>query len=181
MIGYALRVGGVLLRHASLGPRAIAGEPFVLHARAWPWLCDAYLHVNNAAYLRLAEEARWAWSARTPVLRHSLKNGWAFLVGGADVVYRRPITLMSAFQIVSSIEGIDERWLYFSQQFLLPSGETACRILLRATVRSREGTVAPKDVLALTGDIAKEPSEELQQLRSLADSQLSAMKAASLP
>ncbi len=176
MIGYSLRVGALLLKNATLGPRAVAGEPFVVSMRAWPWLCDAYRHLNNSAYLRLAEDARWAWTAKTPLLETSLRQGWMFLVGGADVVYRRPIPLMSKFDLISRVEGADDRWLYFSQEFVLPSGKSACRILLRAMVRKRGGAVPPSDVFAVTGHVPPAPSEELMRLTALSDEQLRKME-----
>lgn len=151
-------------------------EPFRLTMRAWPWHCDAYRHLNNAVYLRLAEDARWAWTARTPLLKHALANRWVFLVGGADVVYRRPVDLMSTFDLVCRVVGADDRWLYFSQEFILPSGKSACRILVRAMVRGKKGQVSPHEVLRLSGFAIPENSEELEHMKKLADVQLSAMK-----
>jgi acyl-CoA thioesterase FadM len=176
MIGYTLRVGALLLKHAALGPRAEPGQPFRIQMRAWPWHCDAYRHLNNAVYLRLAEDARWAWTARTPLLKQAMSNGWVFLVGGADVVYRHPIDVMSPFELVCRVEGADERWLYFSQAFVLPSGKCACRILLRAMIRGRDGLVDPEKVLALTGIPLPPPSPELDHFKALSEAQLSAMQ-----
>lgn len=175
MITYTLRVGALLLKHATLGAQVNPDEPFRLKMRAWPWHCDAYRHLNNAVYLRLAEDARWAWTARTPLLRHAMAQRWIFLVGGADVVYRRPVNVMSTFDLVCRVVGADERWLYFSQEFVLPSGKTACRILVRAMVRGKHGQVAPLDVLQKSGFSVPEPSEELEHMKRLAEVQLAAM------
>jgi acyl-CoA thioesterase FadM len=176
MIGYTVRVGSLLLWHASTGKRAVPDEAFVVRMRAWPWLCDAYRHLNNAVYLRLAEDARWAWTARTPLLKYAIKRRWAFLVGSADVVYRRPIGLMKEFDLVCRLEGVDERWLYFSQEFVLPSGKSACRILVRAMIRGPEGPVSPDEVLSLVGMTAPKASEELQKLKALGDAQIAKMR-----
>lgn len=176
MIGYSLRVGTLLLKNAILGPRAVPGEPFVVSMRAWPWLCDAYRHLNNSVYLRLAEDARWVWTAKTPLLRASMNERWVFLVGGADIVYRRPVPLMSKFDVVSCVEGADDRWIYFSQKFVLPSGKSACRILLRAMIREPNGPVPPQDVFAVTGHVPPPPSEEIARLTALSDEQLRKME-----
>jgi acyl-CoA thioesterase FadM len=175
MLGYTLRVGTLLLRHSVLGPRAVPSEPFVVSLRAWPWHCDAYRHLNNAVYLRLAEDARWAWTARTPLLKQALKSKWVFLVGGADVVYRRSVPLMSRLELISRVVGVDERWLYFSQEFLLPSGKSACRILIRAMVRSPTGPIDPLEVLRVVDIEPPPPSNEVRQLQALSESQLSVM------
>ncbi len=176
MIGYTLRVGSLLLRHATFGPRAITDEPFRIQMRAWPWHCDAYRHLNNAVYLRLAEDARWAWTARTPLLKQAMSGRWMFLVAGADIVYRHPIPLMSSFEIVCRVEGADERWLYFSQEFVLPSGRSACRILIRAMIKSPQGSVDPQKVLGLTGISCPASGVEIEHMKALSEAQLEAMR-----
>lgn len=176
MIAYTVRVGALLAWHAYMGKRAPAGAPFRLTMRAWPWHCDAYRHLNNSVYLRLAEDARWAWTARTPLLKRAIAGRWSFLVGGADVVYRRPIPVMSSFDLVCRVEGVDDRWLYFSQEFILPSGLSACRILLRAMVRGPQGAVNPREILELTNIHFPESSDEIEYLKVLSEAQLQAMK-----
>jgi len=175
MIGYTLRVSALLLGHALLGAKADTSKPFRYRTRAWPWHCDVYRHLNNAVYMRLAEDARWAWTARTPLFREALSKRWVFLVGGADIVYRRPVPALSSFEIVCRVVGADDRWLYFSQEFILPSGKSACRILIRAMVRGKSGGVSPSEVLSATGIALPEPSEELDWMKRLADSQLKEM------
>lgn len=176
MVWYVLRVGFLLLWHRLVGKPAPSNEAFRVRMRAWPWLCDAYRHLNNAAYLRLAEDARWAWTARTPLLKRALADRWLFLVGGADVLYRREIRLMSPFEIVSRVIGADERWLYFSQEFVLPDGRVACRVLVRAMVRASRGSVSPEEVAAATGVAIPKGSQEVERMRALADLQLAAIR-----
>ncbi len=83
---------------------------------------------------------------------------------------------MSPFDVVCHLEGADDRWLYFSQEFVLPSGETACRILLRAMIRGPKGTVAPQEVLELTDMSLPSPSGELEMLKQLGEAQLSKIR-----
>lgn len=176
MVWYVLRVGFLLLWHHLVGRPAPSNEAFRVRMRAWPWLCDAYRHLNNAAYLRLAEDARWVWTARTPLLKRALSDRWLFLVGGADVLYRREIRLMSPFEIVSRVIGADERWLYFSQEFVLPDGRVACRVLVRAMVRSPAGAVTPAEVAAVAGATIPQANPEVEHMRNLADLQLAAIR-----
>ena len=143
-----------------------------MRLRAWPWHCDAYRHLNSASYLRLAEYARWAWGARTPWLKRAMSDGWVGLVGGVDVVYRRPIPLMSAFEVVCRVTGADERWLFISYEFVLPNGQIACRALARLQFRSRKGIVAPEEAARVAGIPIPEKSSEIDLVRVLAESQL---------
>lgn len=176
MLWYLLRVGILVLWHRWLEKPADPKEPFRLQRRAWPWYCDAYRHLNNAVYLRLAEDARWAWTARTPLFGLAVSSGWRFLVGGADLIYRREIPLLSRFEIVSRVIGADERWIYMAQEFVLPSGAIASRVLIRAMIRSRQGAVSPVDVAAAAGFSVPERNEEIERMQALGESQLAAIR-----
>lgn len=175
MLWYILRVGVILLWHRVLKRATPAGEPFRKRLRAWPWRCDAYLHLNNAVYLRLAEDVRWAWTAQSGLLRHSLSEHWMFLVGGVDLIYRRPIPLMSSFEVVSSIVGADGRWLFFAQEFVLPSGKVAARALVRATIQSSGEIVRPESVLGLIGAEIPSPGADIEPMKAMAEAQLNAI------
>lgn len=181
MLTYALRLSSLLAWHAWVEEPADPTKPFHIRARAWPWLCDAYRHLNNAAYLRLAEDARWAWIARTPLLRRALSHHWSFLVMSADVLYRREIPLMASFEIVSRVIAADERSLYFSQEFVLPNRQIACRVLIRAIIRSKQGIIAPAEVAAVAGITIPEAALDVERIRALADSQLAAVNAGATP
>jgi acyl-CoA thioesterase FadM len=179
MIAYVARVGSLVGWHALTGKPVAGSEPFRIKMRAWPWYCDAYLHMNNASYLRAAEEARWAWLAHTALLKRSFAERWLWLLGGADLIFRREIPLLSPFEIVSRVIGADERWLYVSQEFVLPDGKLAGRLLLREMVRSKKGVVSPQEVAAAGGLVIPEAGEDVAQLRRIGDSQLAAVNARS--
>lgn len=83
---------------------------------------------------------------------------------------------MSPFEIVSRVIGADERWLYFSQEFVLPDGRVACRVLVRAMVRASRGSVSPEEVAAATGVAIPQGSQEVERMRALADLQLAAIR-----
>src|SRR5690606_8019230 len=181
MFWYLLRVTCLLLWNSFVGRRADPEQPFVVRTRAWPWHCDAYFHLNNAAYLRLAEDARWAWTARTPLFRRALRGRWSFIVGGVDLIYRREVPLMSSFDNARRILGGHDRWMYFSQAFHLPDGTIACRALVRALVRSPQGLVSPQEVASVVGVQLPGPGPDVEQMKALAKVQLAALQTVPLP
>jgi acyl-CoA thioesterase FadM len=179
MISYVARVGSLVAWHALTGKPADGNEPFRIKMRAWPWYCDAYLHMNNASYLRVAEDARWAWLAKTRLLKRSLSERWLWLLGGADLIFRREIPLMSPFEVVSQVIGADQRWLYVSQEFVLPDGKMAGRLLIREMVRSRKGLISPEEVAAAGGLVIPNAGEDVEHLRTIGESQLAVVNARS--
>jgi acyl-CoA thioesterase FadM len=177
MLWYTVRVGLLLLWQSWFRKPADPSTPFRIPMRAWPWHCDAYRHLNNSAYLRLAEDARWAWTARTPLLRRAFTDGWVFLVGGVSILYRHEIRLMSRFEIVCRLIGADERWLYFAQEFVLPDGKVASRALVRATIRAKKAIVNPQQVAEASGFSIPSAGEEVERLKALSELQLASFSA----
>lgn len=179
MISYVARVGSLVAWHALTGKAVDNKLPFRIQMKAWPWYCDAYFHMNNASYMRVAEDARWAWLAQSPLLKRSLSERWLWLLGGANLIFRREIPLMSSFEVVSQVIGADQRWLYVSQEFVLPNGKMAARLLIREMVRSRKGIISPVDVAAAGGFVIPDASEDVEHLRTIGDSQLAVVNARS--
>jgi acyl-CoA thioesterase FadM len=172
MLSHLFRVGFILLWHSLLKKKLAAGELHRQRLRAWPWRCDTYRHVNNATVLRLAEDSRWAWTVACGLFGRSVKERWMFLVGGVDVIYRRSIPLMASFEVKNRVVGADETWLYLSQEFVLPSGKVAARVLLRATIKSRGQTVRPSTVLSEVGIEVPASRADVQAMKALGALQL---------
>ena len=139
-------------------------EPVRVELRAWPWLCDALGHVNNARYLDLADLGRGAWLARTGLLTRVLRQRYSFLVAGTSIVYRREIPRFAAFALETQVVGYDERWLSFSVTYLVRHNDgverVAARAIVRGQIRGKAGAVSPLTLsreLALTAPSTPPP------------------------
>lgn len=114
--------------------------------RAWPWLCDALGHVNNARYLDLMGSGRFEWLARLGLLRHMIFNGYSFIVGGVQGLYRRPIPRLAPFSLETRAVFFDDKWACFEQTFFLDhdrQGKIAARMLTRGRIHQRGRPVHP--------------------------------------
>jgi acyl-CoA thioesterase FadM len=166
MLLHALRVVSLLVVQ-SLRPKVDASRPFINGFRAWPWHCDSNLHINNARYLFFMEQARWAWSLRTGLLRRVFQRRWNFLVAGVSIVYRRPLPWWRAFSVRTSLIAASDPWLYVEHDFVDADGKVAARAVVRATVRRREGAVPVAEVLEGLLGITAPASAELTALDQL--------------
>jgi acyl-CoA thioesterase FadM len=153
---------------AARAPRVGVFEPVRVELRAWPWLCDALGHINNARYLDLADLGRGAWLARTGVLTRAFRERYAFLVAGTSIAYRREIPLLASFALDTQVVGYDERWLSFSATFLVRQDgaeRVAARAIVRGQVRGSSGAVSP---FTLLRDLAATPGGSPVQSKDVA-------------
>jgi acyl-CoA thioesterase FadM len=120
----------------------------VLHFRVWPNDIDLNLHMNDGRYISISGLGRADLLVRSGLLRKALKRGWAPVVGGAMIRYRREIRTFARFTLRSRIVGWDEKWVYIEHEF--ESGGKRCAVVyVRSVLRSRSGAVPTADVMAL--------------------------------
>jgi acyl-CoA thioesterase FadM len=136
--------------------------PVRQNLRAWPWLCDHLGHVNNARYLDLLSLGRAEWLANAGLLRPVIFNGYSFIVGGINAVYRRQIPRMALFSMETRVAGFDDRWSYHEHTFHLQHdqrGKIAARFLTSGQLFHRGAMVSPLDVMRRFGvDVPAEPA-----------------------
>ena len=135
--------------------------PVRQNLRAWPWLCDALGHINNARYLDLLSYGRAAWLADSGLLRPLLFNRYSFIVAGINAVYRRPIPRMTPFSLETRVAGFDDKWAYYEQTFHLDHdqrGKIAARFLTCGQLHHRQRR-APLEVIREFGvDVPASPA-----------------------
>jgi len=71
--------------------------------------CDAYGHINNARYLELLEEARWAFLEDLDALTYWQDNGLGLVVVAVTINYRRPMKPQGVVEIKSFMKEINDR------------------------------------------------------------------------
>jgi acyl-CoA thioesterase FadM len=174
-----------LLKAAFAGDRAsmdLLGTD-VVTMRAWPWLCDAYGHINNARYLDLTSTARLQWLVSVGAIRRVIANRYSFLVAGVAAVYRRPIPRLATFRVATRVAAYDQRWVCYEQVFLLGAGsegQVAARFLTRGQLRNPGGALPPEEGLRKLGlevpSERPEPPPDLEVWSATLKANLDAMR-----
>jgi acyl-CoA thioesterase FadM len=146
-------------------PRVGLADEVRVQGRAWPWYCDANLHVNNAEYARLMEYGRWAWIVRTGIWRRVRSEGSRVVVAGSSQTFRREVRIFGVFQVRTKLCGLDERSAVFEQSVWM-GAKLACHSYQRMMVVGRDG-IRPPSLLADEGV----PQLEGSAVRSWLESQ----------
>ena len=126
---------------------------------ALPHDCDLNFHLNAGRFLSFMDIARGELIARLRILRPMLKRGWRPVMGGATLRFRRSILPFERFVVRTRVVAWDEKWFHI--EHVIERNEQMCAIgRVRMAIRGKDGTVPPRDVLALLG-IADMPSPPL--------------------
>ena len=114
-----------------------------------PTDCDLNFHLNAGRFVSFMDVARIELIGRLRLLRKLLRRGWRPVMGGCVVRFRRSVLPFERFAIRSRVVGWDERWFYVEHVVEKLDG-TFCAIgHMRTIIRSKDGTVPPRDVMAL--------------------------------
>ena len=132
-------------------PRLHIHEPHISVHRIWPWDLDPWRELNNGRTLTLFDLGRIPMSLRMGFKKVAKENGWGITVAGNSTRYRRRVTLFSKLTQVSRVVGWDARFSYVEQSFWR-GDECTAHMLLRSAFISKQGIVAPAQVLAALGE-----------------------------
>ncbi|MCQ0969498.1 acyl-CoA thioesterase (plasmid) [Paracoccus sp. TK19116] len=131
---------------SALGPL----DAHVSTHRCWPWDLDPWIELNNGRTLTLYDLGRIPLASRTGLVRILRAKGWGITVAGNSVRYRRRIRAFDRFSMVSRVIGWDHRFVYMEQS-MWRDGECCNHMLIRSAVTSKNGIVAPHEVMAALG------------------------------
>lgn len=92
---------------------------------------DVYQHVNNARYLELLEEGRWAHYEGRLESDFFTQNKLGMVVVNNNINYHYPATLGEVLIVKTMIEHIGNKSVRFKQQIFLKGTE---RLVIDATV-----------------------------------------------
>jgi acyl-CoA thioesterase FadM len=154
------RVLRILFSNLLRGRGGVLDES-LLRLRVWPTDMDLNFHLNDGRYISLSGLGRIDLMLRTGVLRRGVRRGWYPVVGAVTIRYRREIKSLEKFSLRSRIVGWDDKWMYFEHRFE-KNGELAAIAYARGVLRTRDGAVPTRDVLALVGHT--EPSPPLPDI-----------------
>ncbi|GEM_PF-2130134 len=181
MLVYTMRLASHFLWYAKK-PKIQAFDSISQNYRAWPWICDNNLHVNNAQYLRLMEFGRVEWIARMKLLRPILRGEVSFVVAGMSMLFRREIRWMRRFRIETRLVAFDQKWLFLQQDFVFDnagSSVIAARGLLRIQPRTQKAAMPVDDFFALVGlsELVSPPlPEEFAHWQASSDASLAQLR-----
>jgi len=134
---------------ASLLRRRVAPlDESVVRFTVLPQDCDLNFHLNAGRFVSFMDVARIELVGRLGLLTKLLKKGWRPVMGGCVVRYRRSILPFERFDIRSRVIGWDDKWFYV--EHVAEKNGAFCAIgHMRTVIRGANGTIPPRDVLAL--------------------------------
>ena len=130
---------------------------------------DAFLHMNNAKYLREYDIARIKMAGELGILSAVSSKKGGFLVAAATTIrYRRSMKLFQRFTVHSRLVYWEKDSFYLEQKTVTPDGFTTSILMTKYAVRGIE----MKDVLAhcLSSSALPTPPEVNPELSSWMES-----------
>jgi acyl-CoA thioesterase FadM len=141
--------------------RLSALDESVVRFTVLPHDCDLNFHLNGGRFVSFMDVARLELIGRTRLMGKLLRRGWRPVMGGCVVRYRRSILPFQRFDIRTRVIGWDEKWIYV--EHIVEKDGAFCAIgHMRTVIRGKDGTIAPKEVLALL-NLAQLQSPELPE------------------
>jgi acyl-CoA thioesterase FadM len=143
-----IRVPAMVLRHRihPYPPMRIMDTDRVM-LRVWPQDIDWNMHMNNSRYQSYMDYGRFRAVARCRVMDRALGKGWAPLVGGVLMTFRRSLHLWERYALDTRIRCWDDRWFYIEQNFYGREG-LATTAWVKGLFRDRTtGNVPPQRLL----------------------------------
>ncbi len=136
-----------------------------LSFRAWPWDCDNNLHITNGRYLMLADIGRFDLFLRFGLWSEAMKRGWAPMLGGVNIVFRKEIRIWREFTLRSRIVTWQETSVVGEHLFTTRKGcedVVAAQALTWGGIYDRKGRrfVAPEEIFSLLGVAAEAPEPD---------------------
>jgi len=136
-----------------------------LSYRAWPWDCDNNLHITNGRYLMLADVGRFDLFLRFGLWSEAMKRGWAPMLGGVNVVFRKEIRLWQRFRLKSRLVTWQETSVVGEHLFLAEKDGrevVAAQALTWGGIYDRKGRrfVPPEEIFGILGIDAQAPEPD---------------------
>lgn len=120
----------------------------VLRFTVLPHDCDLNFHLNAGRFVSFMDVGRIELIGRMRLLGTLLRRGWRPVMGGAVVRFRRSVLPFERFDVRSRVIGWDEKWIYV--EHIVEKNGTFCAIgHMRTVIRSKEGSIPPRELLAL--------------------------------
>ena len=148
-----------LIATAARRPPCEPTGPCVSRFRVWPNDLDVFLHMNNGAYLTVADLGRTDLMLRAGMFGAIRRRGWYPIVAAENIRFRRSLRLAERYTITTRILGWSARSIYLEQRFERGGELVAVACIDARFLARRGGSVDTADVLAVAG--VEGPSPEL--------------------
>lgn len=122
--------------------------------RLWPIDMDAFIHMNNASYVRVAELSRWRVFSASGMLSKRFRNV-LFLVAEQKAKYFKPINPFQPYIVRTTITSAENKWFNYNHVFMKSpkDGDTAepviyCVVDTLAVLKRQDGKTIKIEELA---------------------------------
>jgi acyl-CoA thioesterase FadM len=119
---------------------------------------DFNMHMNNACYAVEIDIQRMEWLTRfltgaVPLALPLINWGWKVANGGVSSWFLVELRLGAAYDVVTRLGGIDEKWLYLVSEFVSADARATVHAVsvTRIVIKRGRLTVPPADVMARLG------------------------------
>ena len=130
--------------------------PSVLSMRVWPMDLDINLHQNNGRYLSCMDLGRFDLAFQIGLHIPMFKNRWQPLLGSSTIRYRKSLAPFQRFELVTSIAGWDDKWIFMQQTFSVGK-ETYALAATKVLFRDRSGNIPTADLMRHANIAAQSP------------------------
>jgi acyl-CoA thioesterase FadM len=123
---------------AQFRPKLRLLDTSVTSFRVWPTDLDPLMHMNNGKYLSLMDLGRLDLMLRSGTWKRLKQAGWYPVVAGQTIAYYKSLNPGKRFEIHSKILGLDDRWGFLQQEFIV-DGAVHARAFVRTRFLKRSG------------------------------------------
>lgn len=110
---------------------------------------DLNKHMNNARYLSIMDLGRIEFMLRSGLLKVAIERKWAPVVANIDISYYKSLHPWEKYQLETSLEGHDDKYLYMRQTFKRLDGTKVASAKVKGLFLKGKEKVSPNDVLAV--------------------------------
>lgn len=103
----------------------------ITHFRVWPTDLDMLGHMNNGIYLSIMDVARADLQLRSGYFWRLYRKGVYAVVASEGIRFRRSLKLFQPFRIETVIDGIDDRYFYIRQIFLVGKNDVIAEAVIK--------------------------------------------------
>lgn len=151
-----IRLGKEVLKARQAPPLGILDTHVSQHI-CWPWDIDPWRELNNGRTLTLYDLGRVPLGIRTGLARVVRRHGWGMAIAGNSTRYRRRVRVFERITMRSRCLGWDARFIYIDQT-MWRGDECTSQMLARSAFTSKQGIVAPAQVMAALGHAGPSPA-----------------------
>jgi len=131
-------------------------DEVTLVRRVTPFDLDPNMHMTNSVYYTLFDLGRVEHMVYADIMKTMFKNKLGPAIGGIGLRYRRSLAPFQKYQIVTTLKGWDDKWLYY-QQHIESDGDAYAIAYARLACVGKGKSIPIPDLMKLMGHDAPSP------------------------